>query len=50
MNDMKHDQYWQTAYLKKGSRNIIFLLKKFVSTALVKDTFYVNFCSVLTQY
>ena len=43
---------------KKGSRNIcIYLLKKlsrlrrkFYSTALVLDTFYVKYCSVLTQY
>ena len=39
---------------KKGSRNMFwFLLKKvkgqFVSTALEIDTFYVKYCSVLTQ-
>ena len=61
---IKHDQYWQIAYpkifitqncIKKGSRNITYLkllqsFGQYSITDLVIDTFYVKYCSVLTQY
>ena len=50
--------FWSQKLQKKGSRNIYqFYLRKlsrlrgqFNSTALVIDTFYFKYCSVLTQY
>ena len=55
--NIRHDQYWQIAYpifLIAQNCIIIYLRKlsrfwgKFSSTALVIDTSYVKYCSVLT--